>query len=265
MKFRVMVLGSSEIIEKTTASLAKDKEIEVIGWSDVSEAITMLKQDKIDLALVDKNLCGLEDVCFRVTWIGRTPVALVTDGPRADLLESSSLNLERFSIGELNRPYTGAKLQAVAQNQSNQFWKIKVIVVEDDEHIGKAIQVSFRIFWPEADVIVVTHGEEGVRLAQREPVDIVLLDISLPDISGFEVLSRIRAFSKVPIIMVTADRTQEDIAKSVVSGANDYLIKPFNQHDLLSHVKKHVIQPSARIDNSERNLKIKIKNGLVYF
>ena len=102
------------------------------------------------------------------------------------------------------------------------------------------------VFWPETEVSFALDGQSGVNMLKAKPADIVLLDLGLPDISGFEVLSQIRAFSQTPVVIVSATMEKEYIIKAIQEGANDYIIKPFKQIELMSRIKKQVMPASNK-------------------
>ncbi len=114
---------------------------------------------------------------------------------------------------------------------------MKVLLIEDDREIVEAISLTFQIRWPEAKVVSTRFGEKGVELVESEAPDIVILDLGLPDISGFEVLRQIRLFSHVPTIILTVRADEADIVKGLEWGADDYITKPFRQLEFLARVK----------------------------
>jgi two-component system KDP operon response regulator KdpE len=114
---------------------------------------------------------------------------------------------------------------------------MKVLIIEDDREIVDAISLAFQIRWPEAKVVSTRLGKKGVELVESEAPDIVILDLGLPDINGFEVLRQIRLFSSVPIIILTVRAEEADIVKGLEWGADDYIVKPFRQLELLARVK----------------------------
>jgi DNA-binding response OmpR family regulator len=114
---------------------------------------------------------------------------------------------------------------------------MKIVIIEDDKSIIDAINVAFEFRWPGTDVAAATRGKDGITLVKKEVPDVVILDINLPDISGFEVLKQIREFSAVPVIILTVRSDDEDVLKGLESGADDYIIKPFNYLTLLARVK----------------------------
>ena len=114
---------------------------------------------------------------------------------------------------------------------------MKVLLIEDDREIVEAISLAFQIRWPEAKVVSTRLGQKGVELVESEAPDIVVLDMGLPDINGFEVLRQIRLFSSVPTIILTVRSDEADIVKGLEWGADDYIVKPFRQLELLARVK----------------------------
>jgi two-component system KDP operon response regulator KdpE len=114
---------------------------------------------------------------------------------------------------------------------------MKVLVVDDAAEVIEAVTVSFTLQWRETEVIGADNGEEGLDLVEQEHPDVVLLDIAMPGMNGFEVLREIRAFSDVPVIMLTAKDDVLDKVKGLELGADDYVTKPFDHLELLARVK----------------------------
>ena len=115
---------------------------------------------------------------------------------------------------------------------------MKVLVIEDDPQITESLSLAFETRWPEARLISTSLGERGVELVNKEAPDVLVLDLGLPDISGFEVLRRVRLFSKIPIVILTASRKNEDMARGVELGADDYVVKPFSPMELVARLKR---------------------------
>jgi len=114
---------------------------------------------------------------------------------------------------------------------------MKALVIEDDANILEAISLIFQLRWPEMEVVSSPLGEESIAMVETESPDVVLLDINLPDISGFQVLSEIRRFSDVPVIILTVRGAETDRVKGLELGADDYIVKPFSHVELLARVK----------------------------
>jgi DNA-binding response OmpR family regulator len=153
---------------------------------------------------------------------------------------------------------------------------MKVLVIEDEKSIIDAINVAFEFRWPEAEVISSITGKKGINLAGKESPDIVILDLNLPDISGFEVLKEIRSFSTVPVIILTVRSDDTDMLRGLETGADDYIIKPFNYMTLLARVRavlrrteaipftgKHDNSVNSRLVIDFVNQKVKIDNRLI--
>ena len=117
---------------------------------------------------------------------------------------------------------------------------MKVLIIEDDRDIIETISLAMKIRWPEAKLVSTHLGEKGVELVESEAPDIIILDLGLPDISGFEALKQIRLFSAVPVIILTVRAEEADVVKGLEWGADDYVVKPFSQLELLARVKAQI-------------------------
>ena len=115
----------------------------------------------------------------------------------------------------------------------------KVLVVDDDASVQRLLQHTLR--QEGFEVVIAGNGAEGFRLWQEEAPSLVLLDVTLQQLDGYEVAIRIRAEegagNHVPIIMLTADRDVQQKVRALRSGADDYLIKPFHPAELLARMK----------------------------
>jgi len=123
---------------------------------------------------------------------------------------------------------------------------MKVLIIEDDQGIVDVVSMAFQIRWPEAKLVSTHLGERGIELVESENPDVVILDLGLPDMSGYEVLKQIRLFSAVPLLILTVRADEADIVKGLEWGADDYVVKPFKQLELLSRVKALTRRPASR-------------------
>jgi two-component system, OmpR family, KDP operon response regulator KdpE len=114
---------------------------------------------------------------------------------------------------------------------------MRILVVDDEPDVVESIRLGFDLQWREVEVLGAGTGEAALDAVERERPDIVLLDVGLPDIDGFAVLTRIRAFSDVPVVMLTARDDAMDKVKGLELGADDYVTKPFNHLELLARVR----------------------------
>jgi two-component system KDP operon response regulator KdpE len=114
---------------------------------------------------------------------------------------------------------------------------MKALIVEDDPDVVEAVSLVFKMHWPKAELLATSLGQEGIDLAGSDHLDLIILDLGLSDISGFEVLKQVRAFSSVPIIVLTVKRDEIDIAKGLEWGADDYVIKPYKPLELVARIR----------------------------
>jgi DNA-binding response OmpR family regulator len=123
-----------------------------------------------------------------------------------------------------------------------------LLLVEDDDSIGRLVkqyleqQDGWRVVW-------LRSGEEAISELRRHPIRLVVLDIGLPGIDGFEVCRRIRAGSKVPIIMLTARDEEPDRVAGLELGADDYVSKPFSPRELSARIKAILRRSEQRTED----------------
>jgi two-component system KDP operon response regulator KdpE len=114
---------------------------------------------------------------------------------------------------------------------------MKILIIDDDPDVVEAITLSFSLQWQEAIVLSAETGAEGKLLVQRENPEVVLLDIALPDIDGFEVLHWIRSRNDVPVLMISARGEEIDKVRGLELGADDYITKPFGYLELSARIR----------------------------
>lgn len=111
----------------------------------------------------------------------------------------------------------------------------KILVVDDEPHLVKLVRSNLEA--QRYKVLTAMDGLSALAIVEKEGVDLVILDIMLPGMDGFEVLQKIREFSSVPVIMLTAKDQDVDVVRGLRSGADDYVKKPFSVHELLARVE----------------------------
>jgi two-component system KDP operon response regulator KdpE len=114
---------------------------------------------------------------------------------------------------------------------------MRILVVDDEPDVVESVRLGFMLQWREVDVLGAGAGEAALDAVEHEHPDIVLLDVGLPGMDGYEVLRRIREFSDVPVVMLTARDDAMDKVKGLELGADDYVTKPFNHLELMARVK----------------------------
>jgi len=114
---------------------------------------------------------------------------------------------------------------------------LKVVVIDDSPEIIEVVSLCFQLRWSGTNVVSAPTGTKGLELIEAESPDVVILDIGLPDMTGFEVLRELRRFSQVPVIMLTVRGEDTDVAKGLELGADDYITKPFSHIELVARVQ----------------------------
>jgi two-component system, OmpR family, KDP operon response regulator KdpE len=113
--------------------------------------------------------------------------------------------------------------------------KIRVLVVDDEPQIRRALRVGLE--HNDYAVILAENGDEGLDQAAAQSPDIVILDLAMPGMDGFEVLRELRGWSPVPVIVLSVREGEEDKIRALDLGADDYLTKPFSLGELLARIR----------------------------
>ncbi len=111
----------------------------------------------------------------------------------------------------------------------------RILIIEDEEKLARFVELE--LGYEGYKVEKALEGREGLALVKAQPFDLILLDIMLPGLNGIEVLRRIRQFSDVPIILLTARDTVVDKVTGLDTGADDYITKPFAIEELLARIR----------------------------
>ena len=128
---------------------------------------------------------------------------------------------------------------------------MKTLIIEDDANVAEAVTLCLQLRWPEVDISVAVEGAEGIGMSKLGPFDITILDINLPDIDGFEVLKKVRSFSNAPVLILTVRGNEDDQARGLEMGADDYVIKPFRPRDLIARVNAVLRRSRISMDVTE--------------
>jgi len=133
---------------------------------------------------------------------------------------------------------------------------MKALIIEDEPQTIEALSLIFKLRWPEAQLVFTNRGAEAAPLVEKESPDVVILDLGLPDVDGIEVLKEIRAFSHVPIIIVTARGDSVSQVKGLELGADDYITKPFDPGVLLVRIKNALTHARITLDQTSAPLTV---------
>jgi DNA-binding response OmpR family regulator len=113
--------------------------------------------------------------------------------------------------------------------------KKKILIVEDEQKIARFLELELK--YEGYDVEIAVNGREGFEKSKNEDIDLIVLDLMLPELSGVEVCRRVRQTSDVPIIMLTAKDDISDKITGLDIGADDYMTKPFAVEELLARIR----------------------------
>jgi CheY-like chemotaxis protein len=242
---KVLALGRREITLWVENSLYFTGS-EVVSKPESPGDSTQIQQAGYHLVIVDSEIPELENLVFKLIWYYRLRVAIITIKPGCDWSLFKLMGVDAFLPLNIGKPELIAELSAVADRGKPIFPNLKGLLIEDDPHIREALKLCLHMFWPEIVLTTADNGQSGLEKFKTEVPDFILLDLGLPDITGFEVEAQVRTTSQIPILVLTARINADDIVKAVQGGANDYVIKPFSQIDLLLRVKKQILPVLAK-------------------
>lgn len=114
---------------------------------------------------------------------------------------------------------------------------LKLLIAEDSRDVAEVVAFGARMTWPDCEVTIAASGSEALDAFERQPPDLIILDVSMPPPDGFEVCRRIRETSQVPILMLTVRDGTLDKVRALDLGADDYLTKPFDHLELLARLR----------------------------
>ena len=126
----------------------------------------------------------------------------------------------------------------------------RILVVDDDTALAEMIGIVLRT--EGFDTVFCSDGAQAVDAWRTERPDLILRDLMLPGVDGIEICTRVRAESGVPIIMLTARTDTADLVKGLESGADDYIMKPFNPKELVARIRTRLRPSQAPVDETLR-------------
>lgn len=142
--------------------------------------------------------------------------------------------------------------------------KAEILIIDDEPQIRKLLEITLQT--NQYVVKQAVNAKEGLLTASNHPPDLILLDLGLPDDSGHNVLKKLRQWFTNPVIILSVEKSEEDIVRALDNGANDYLSKPFRTGELLARIRSAI--RSANMEEGDglrqyRTLQIDLSNRLV--
>ena len=114
---------------------------------------------------------------------------------------------------------------------------MKVLIIEDNKQVVRDISFYLGMRYPEVIVVSVVEGQKGIEMVETESPDLVMVASSLPDMDSLDIVSKIREFSDVPVIVLSEAETDVDRARGLEAGADEYVTKPFSPIEFLARVR----------------------------
>ncbi len=131
---------------------------------------------------------------------------------------------------------------------------IKILAIDDD--IAMTELLKFLLQPHGFEITTANSGQEGINLIQKTNPDIILLDLMMPDMDGWETCKKIRYFSNVPIVILSALNNPSMVASALDAGADDYLIKPVPNSLLVAHIKNLARRSTGQLNSYSNMMKI---------
>ncbi|SHK21502.1 response regulator [Alicyclobacillus tolerans] len=129
----------------------------------------------------------------------------------------------------------------------------KILIIDDEPAIQKLLRLTLKAHGYQ--IIEASSGEKGMMNAGMNRLDLIILDLGLPDMSGLEVLKNLREWTQVPIIVLTVQEDERDKVTALDLGADDYMVKPFGMNELLARIRVALRHASQTVDEPVIELK----------
>ncbi len=133
----------------------------------------------------------------------------------------------------------------------------KILIIEDEKSIAELERDYLEVNGFETEIAFT--GEDGLIKATTKEYDLILLDLMLPGMDGFELCKQIRQVKDIPILMVTARKEDIDMIRGFDRGADDYIAKPFNPNELVARVKAHLTRYDRLVNKSHSKKEIRVQ------
>ncbi len=250
-KHKVLVIDDDpRFINLLLRSLQRDG-YEVLVASDGTIGLELARSDQPDLILLDVDLPGMSGwtVCEELLQISDFPIIFVSGyGSVTDVTRGFKLG----AVDYVRKPFSFVELRArikthIARNRHinrPQVTRARILIVDDEPGFAQFMSDMIANF-TDYEAVVAKDGYEALKAMYMHRPDLVLLDIMMPGINGIEVCTKIREWSDVPIIFLSAMGTQDAIIRGLDAGGNDYVNKPLQPRETLARIELHLKRSKA--------------------
>lgn len=236
----ILIVDDNEETSQAVSELLHYEEFDTVITHTGSEAIDYLSANSASLILLDINLPDMDgwQTCSAIQEMTDTPIIFFTG------LRDHKAMVKALSLGVVDyitKPYSSAELiariRAKIRRPDIEVKRLypRILIVEDMKVLAEDIRHMLEVTGYEA--ITAYSGEAGLQKAYEHQPDLVLLDIMMPYMTGYELCRRLREISDVPIIFLTAKDELSDIIVGLEIGGDDYISKPFNADELLARIQ----------------------------
>ena len=247
--FKVLVVGNKKVTRKIENALGHSEGINLVCESDIVEAVTRLRQQRFEMAVIDSHFEDLPVACYRINYMWNTPLALLTGKEESGWDNLRFLDIDGYVPADSSRTDLYAHFEEITMRGRTAKPEIKrklnVLVVEDETRTQTAIEQAFKFYWPEATLNFTNYGDEAVKMVQSQPIDLILLDIGLRDKMALEALEKIRTFSDTPVIVLTENKDEDKVINAMKAGASDYMEKTFRPIELITRMRQNIRQATG--------------------
>ncbi len=132
----------------------------------------------------------------------------------------------------------------------------RILIIDDEPDMRRAVRLTIQLQEPEWEVLEAENGDQGLMLVETQRPDLVLLDVLMPGMNGFEVLEQLRLFSDVPVIILTVRDDELDKVRGLELGADDYIVKPFGHLELMARIRSVLRRTEGAVTAHEAPVEI---------
>ena len=251
MAKKILIADDDPHIVALISSRLKANKYEVVAAYDAVQTISQVRKEKPDIIILDIKMpagtgIGVLENLRRCVDTSTTPVLVMTAYPNEATKQKA---LEMGAVDFIPKPFQAEEIlvkikkilgEVCPEEETHPIAK-KILVVDDNPNLVKLLE--YRLKANEYEVITANDGEEALDKVRQVKPDLMILDVVLPKIDGYKVLSILRADEKykyIPVVMLTALGQTKDIDKGMELGATSYLTKPFDPEVLLEAIKAAV-------------------------